>query len=94
MSVPDPVLVIVEAPPDKAGRLRLAIARATDGTVFVPAFTTEDAVLRFQAAGAPVASAQIRDIKGFLDLADIGFLVINPGDEHPVVLPRASLAAD
>lgn len=72
-------LVLIEAPPPAP--MRIAYSTASDGTHFIPAFTDEAALLRFESKGGETASAP-RSVLAAMS-RDMGVpVVLDPGSPN------------
>jgi hypothetical protein len=79
----DPELLILTK--SRATPPAIAFARAADGTLFVPAFRDEAALLRFEPGGGPTYSVPLSVLRQMA--RDNGFgLIINPGSDDRTVV--------
>lgn len=68
--------------------MRLAFAKSADGSQFIPAFTDEPALLRFEPQGGYMASAPLSVLRDTLAASPFTTLVIDPGSPTQRIIRR------
>jgi hypothetical protein len=76
-------LFLIESPTHP---MKLAFARAADGSLFWPAFTDKAALLRWKPDGGEAATAPLGVMRGVMTDSGITTLVIDPGSPSERVL--------
>ena len=86
----DPVLLFLVEAPQRAP-MAVAFARAEDGSLFWPAFTDTEALLRFQPGGGDTASARLSAMRDVMAASGITTLIVDPGSRSERVLQMGDL---